>query len=691
MERWLTEYLVNAVWQIPLISAGAALLLRLSDPDAHIRHRVWLATLLGAVLVPMPHMHMEHHRVEAHGQAAAVIASKPGPTTPVQTTTGDTPAGTDWVTALGMAEASLPPRVDNPDRATDIGLLPRIERWYRLYRHAVSVVSEPRLSARAMRDISLLFLTIAALGLLRLVRGIWLANRLVQRAERFRPDSILACELERAANRMRVAIPEIRISPQTRTPAVVGVRQPTLLLPYDWKQYSEAELRAVLLHELAHLRRRDYGINLLCHLAELPVVWHPAVHLVQRQIHRTRELACDRMAAECEGVLTYTRSLVRLAEVVGGAPAWGVGAMGMGSPSVMRERVTELLEEKRKMTTKMRVYRVGAGVMVLAAAFGIALSVHVKPALAKEASSLPQAMPPQSQAADTIAPAAEPVVEQKPGATDSTQNPSPAPIPAAAPSPSAPAVSPAPAPAPVAQPAPAPAVDPEATLAIPADEPAPQLFTLESAGGPNAIAIETHEIGGRYEHRWKAANGHEIVIRSDEKAEPNPQEKQKIEAQIADAQQKMKAAQLQMNDALKHMQDGNWQQQMRDASRKMAEAQTEMQKAQFSGALTLQPLNIPTLETQKQIDDALAVAANVRIESLVNSKELQKHMEEIQKQMARDWGQDAKDFSMKWQFEMAPEAKRKALESAIANLKAEQDRLQKELDAVGKASPGEKK
>src|SRR5215472_2342318 len=72
-------------------------------------------------------------------------------------------------------------------------------------------------------------------------------------------------------------------------------------------------LEALLLHELAHIRRHDYLINILQSVAESLLFYHPAVWWVSRHIRAERELCCDDLAVSLTGdALTYARALAQL-------------------------------------------------------------------------------------------------------------------------------------------------------------------------------------------------------------------------------------------------------------------------------------------------------------------------------------------------------------------------------------------
>lgn len=96
--------------------------------------------------------------------------------------------------------------------------------------------------------------------------------------------------------------------------AVIGWRRPVILLPGDWRDWSAAELRLVLAHELAHIRQGDLRWRWL---AEVVLVLHacqPLVYWLHRRLVLEQELAADRTAAEaCGGAATYLKTLSKLA------------------------------------------------------------------------------------------------------------------------------------------------------------------------------------------------------------------------------------------------------------------------------------------------------------------------------------------------------------------------------------------
>jgi beta-lactamase regulating signal transducer with metallopeptidase domain len=79
---------------------------------------------------------------------------------------------------------------------------------------------------------------------------------------------------------------------------------------------TSADLDAVLGHELAHVRRLDFGKNLLYEFLTLPVSYHPGLWFARQRMTESREMVCDEMAAAVAGSQAYAESLLQLARVL---------------------------------------------------------------------------------------------------------------------------------------------------------------------------------------------------------------------------------------------------------------------------------------------------------------------------------------------------------------------------------------
>jgi len=117
------------------------------------------------------------------------------------------------------------------------------------------------------------------------------------------------------AKRMGVARPiRVMISALADGPSVVGWWRPVILLPSaTLLGLTQWQLEAVLAHELAHVRRHDYLVNLLQSVVEILLFYHPAVWWVSNCVRRERELCCDDLAVAVSGdAVGYARALTIL-------------------------------------------------------------------------------------------------------------------------------------------------------------------------------------------------------------------------------------------------------------------------------------------------------------------------------------------------------------------------------------------
>ena len=89
-----------------------------------------------------------------------------------------------------------------------------------------------------------------------------------------------------------------------------------MLLPvFALTGLSEEQFRAVIAHELAHIRRHDWLVNLFQVLVETLLFYHPAMWWLNRRIRIERELCCDEIAVSLTGSrLEYARALAQMAE-----------------------------------------------------------------------------------------------------------------------------------------------------------------------------------------------------------------------------------------------------------------------------------------------------------------------------------------------------------------------------------------
>jgi beta-lactamase regulating signal transducer with metallopeptidase domain len=174
-------------------------------------------------------------------------------------------------------------------------------------------------SNHAWEEILPLFVGLWLLGVaamsLRLASG-WAWLQWLRR----RPDTVPASDdiqlrLLRLCQRMNLASNiRILLCEKVSGPTVMGWLRPVILLPpAALLGMPVDQMELVLAHELAHILRHDFAINLLQSCVEVLLFYHPAVWWVSAKIRQERELCCDDLAVRTTGdALDYAAALTRL-------------------------------------------------------------------------------------------------------------------------------------------------------------------------------------------------------------------------------------------------------------------------------------------------------------------------------------------------------------------------------------------
>jgi beta-lactamase regulating signal transducer with metallopeptidase domain len=180
------------------------------------------------------------------------------------------------------------------------------------------------------------------LGMARLAAGMWSVSRLRRTSKRI-DDAELYGELWVLARQLRVPMVEMRESTVLRSAVTVGWRKPVVLLPVDWRSWTETERRVVLAHELAHIARGDFFTGIVARVAAVVHFYQPAVLWLGRQLRIQQELAADSAAAELAGSRqVYLATLAQMALRADEQPMpWGARAFLPGT-SMLIKRVAWL-------------------------------------------------------------------------------------------------------------------------------------------------------------------------------------------------------------------------------------------------------------------------------------------------------------------------------------------------------------
>ena len=372
VSRLLLTFLLNSLWQVTLVAGVAALgAWMLRNGPARYGHGLWAMALGLAVLLPLwsasQSLTLSVKRTgwakgeEGKGGKGTIVRFSPFPHSPFpQTATG----------YRGIA-----------DPATGSALLVGLSRreW------------PVQLSPRWADAILLGYLLTLLFRGVRLCRAWYQANEVRQSAPARPLPAWVASSVWRCQVALGLGSVPILVSSCLRGPVVIGARRAAIILPAQMLEGSSAEdLTSTLCHEMAHIRRHDFLMNLVYELCYLLIAFHPAGVLIKRRIDQTRELACDEMAAgRLVSSSAYARSLVNLARTMFDLPSAScAGTLGVFDADILEERVMRLLDKKRRASPRMANLAL-AGVLSSLALVGMAATLFSLSVTEKSVMAMP--------------------------------------------------------------------------------------------------------------------------------------------------------------------------------------------------------------------------------------------------------------------------------------------------------------
>ncbi len=158
------------------------------------------------------------------------------------------------------------------------------------------------------------WLICAGLLWMRLIGGWWLVQRL-RRRNVFTADEVFQNLCNDWVKRLKIN-PEIQLleSSNIAEPLTLGFWKPVVLFPVGMLlQLSPAQVEALLLHELAHIRRHDYLVNLFQLALEVCFFYHPLFWLLSREARSRREFCCDELVLRhTSDPILYAKTLTDL-------------------------------------------------------------------------------------------------------------------------------------------------------------------------------------------------------------------------------------------------------------------------------------------------------------------------------------------------------------------------------------------
>ena len=324
---WLTA--IDGLLKATLVLGLAGLVsLLLARASAAVRHLVWTLALASALILPVLSVALPRW------QLPLVTLASPAPAPPV---VDDAP---------GTAPA-LRRRTPDPAAAPE----PALQTSAPATRAAVAA---PDVKGTPQVSLTMVLLAIWAAGVVtvvgRLAIGLAAVAWMSRRTERVVDAPWLGLAVELASGLGITRRLRFLESARASMPMAAGIFTPAVLMPEDANRWPLERLRIVLLHELAHVKRRDCLTHVIAQLACALHWFNPLAWIAARHIRTERERACDDLVLACgTRGSDYAEELLEIARVMRGGryPALLAGAtLAMAHRSQLEGRLMAILDPK---------------------------------------------------------------------------------------------------------------------------------------------------------------------------------------------------------------------------------------------------------------------------------------------------------------------------------------------------------
>ncbi len=344
-ESWILTYLLNSLWQVPLLFvAGWAVARAVRQLGAAAEHRVWVTTLLLQSLLP-------------------AFSALPW----------------NWIAAqLAWRWHSASLRPNGAQVTVQMG--------------AGAMTGAFNLPAGVLAASALAYVAVSAYFAARFLWRWKSLHDLRRAAKVFSLTGEAVLFLERCEERFGIERVQFASSTRIFGPLTMGFRKALVLLPAGMASgLADAEMRTLIAHECAHLRRKDFLKNAIYELISLPISYHPLLQLTRERILESREIVCDQMAAEIDGRSPYARSLLRLAaRLVEGMSPRTPHAIGIFDANTFERRIMKLTEKQYEMRGLRRLAVVAVcstcAIGICGSAVALGMRVNAAPVTADDSS-----------------------------------------------------------------------------------------------------------------------------------------------------------------------------------------------------------------------------------------------------------------------------------------------------------------
>lgn len=358
---WLMFGAIATLKGTAVLGVGALAALALRRASSAARHLAWLLGLCGLLAIPVLMVALPGWQALSWPmlQAAPMPATAPAP--PIETA----PALSNSTGNPQAGERTS----EQPEPPAPIVLPPALER-----RRSWLAPLIPLIPLAAWACGALLVTARAAFGLAQ-------ARRLGSRSLLVR-EGVVADQARLVARELglkRYALRQAGQAKDSLVPMTWGWLVPTVLLPFEATGWSAARLRAVLLHEMGHVRRGDWAAQMLA-TAACAVFWfHPLAWLAARQLRIESESATDDCVLRAGVTPTsYSSDLLEIARLYGQRSHTIFSAFStliaipMARPGMLEERLQAILDTKRPRRAIPRAVGLAAALLAATAVVPLA-------------------------------------------------------------------------------------------------------------------------------------------------------------------------------------------------------------------------------------------------------------------------------------------------------------------------------
>ncbi len=342
---WLVGGILLAVTAILVL--GSLVALFTARRDAAARHTTWLAALMGVLLVPCIVIALDRIDLTWHIRvfpAPVVDTVTPAPN---QATSKSTPAST-----VSAADGTIASNASISAPTSD---------------SAEAVRSRAALSLRG-RELAAAGLIVWAFGTVLLVARL-LGGMVILARFRARCQPLKNTETNRLLTEITrrlglAARPGLLVCDDRESPIAIGILRPAIVLPSSFEN-SDAS-REILIHEAAHLLRRDPLVGLLQRVVAALFWPHPLIAVLNRGLARAREEVCDNYVLRYGDRFRYSRTLVELQSSFDTGPRSLAAVALFSFRWDLSDRIAGLLDERRIVMLQARPLRkIGTSVLLL--------------------------------------------------------------------------------------------------------------------------------------------------------------------------------------------------------------------------------------------------------------------------------------------------------------------------------------